>query len=341
MKKLFICLLSICLLQTSAFAADKAKANDKKENKKEKQKTGSNLFWEITDGKQEAYLFSYFKGNGDGLHFAYSFDGLIWKTVQDDKIFLKPQVGKEKLMRDPSIVQGPDGLFHMVWTSGWKENNIGYASSADLIHWSEQQEIPVMAHEAGCRNCWAPELFYDKASKQYYIIWASTIEGKFEDAPSSEDQYNHRLYYTTTKDFKNFAPTKLFLDPGFNVIDACILKEGCKYHIFLKNETLDPVEKNIRVITTRSLKKIKGEVSEPISGKEWSEGPSAIKIGKYTYVYWDLYRNHRYTAVRSKNIKKGEWEKLDDKAKFPAGMRHGTVFCVNEDILYKLLDAEN
>ena len=340
MKKLLICLLSLLLLQSSLYAAEQAKAADKDAQKKEHKKNGKSLFWEITNGKQEAYLFSYFKGRGDGLHFAYSFDGLIWKSVQNDKIFLKPQVGKEKLMRDPSIVQGPDGLFHMVWTSGWKENNIGYAYSEDLIHWSEQQEIPVMAHEAGCRNTWAPELFYDKASKKYYIVWASTIEGKFEDAPSSEDQYNHRLYYTTTKDFKTFAPTQLFYDPGFNVIDACILKEGGKYRIFLKNETLDPVEKNIRMVSTNSLKKIPLNVSEPISGKEWAEGPSAIKIGKYTYVYWDLYRNHRYTGVRSKNPKKGQWEKLDDKIKFPAGMRHGTAFCVDESVVYKLLETE-
>ena len=118
------------------------------------------------------------------------------------------------------------------------------------------------------------------------------------------------------------------------------MKEGGKYRIFLKNETLDPVEKNIRMVSTNSLKKIPLNVSEPISGKEWAEGPSAIKIGKYTYVYWDLYRNHRYTGVRSKNPKKAQWEKLDDKIKFPAGMRHGTAFCVDESVVYKLLETE-
>ncbi len=336
MKKLMLFLLAVLLL-SPIYAADKPTEQEKKALKKERKEAGKQFFWSIFDGKQEAYLFSYFCGNGDGLHFAYSFDGIIWKPVQEGKIFLKPEVGKEQLMRDPSIVQGPDGTFHMVWTSGWKENNIGYASSKDLIHWSEQQEIPVMSHEAGARNTWAPELFYDKATQKYYIIWSSTIEGKFEDMPSSEDQYNHRLYYTTTKDFKTFAPTQLFYDPGFNVIDACVLKEGGKYRIFLKNETLDPVEKNIRMVSTKSLKKIPAEVSAPISGKEWAEGPSAIKIKNYTYVYWDLYRNHRYTGVRSKNPKKGEWEKLDGMVKFPAGMRHGTVFCVDESVVYNLL----
>ena len=66
---------------------------------------------------QSIYLFSSFRGNGeDGLHLAYSRDGLIWTALKDDKSFLKPMIGG-KLMRDPCIIQGPDGTFHMVWTT--------------------------------------------------------------------------------------------------------------------------------------------------------------------------------------------------------------------------------
>ena len=86
------------------------------------------------------YLFSYFKGNGeDGLHLAYSHDGLKWQALKNDKSFLTPNIGKDKLMRDPSICQGPDGTYHMVWTSGWWDRIIGYASSKDLVNWSEQK----------------------------------------------------------------------------------------------------------------------------------------------------------------------------------------------------------
>lgn len=66
-----------------------------------------------------AYLFSYFTGNGDdGPHFARSTDGLTWTAVDGNRSFLTPAVGS-KLMRDPSIARGPDGTFHMVWTTGW------------------------------------------------------------------------------------------------------------------------------------------------------------------------------------------------------------------------------
>ena len=43
---------------------------------------------------RENYLFSSFRGNGDdGLHLAYSHDGLKWIALNNDKSFLKPEVG--------------------------------------------------------------------------------------------------------------------------------------------------------------------------------------------------------------------------------------------------------
>ena len=126
--------------------------------------------------EEPVYLFSYFKGNGEtGLHLAYSEDGLNWEALNDGKPILAPQVGKDRLMRDPCIVQGPSGTYHMVWTTGWWDKHIGYASSEDLVHWSEQQTIPVMMHEDSAKNSWAPELFYDEENDQFLIFWATTI----------------------------------------------------------------------------------------------------------------------------------------------------------------------
>ncbi len=197
-----------------------------------------------------------------------------------------------------------------------------------------------MAHEPEVRNTWAPELFYDKKSKQYYIIWASTIPGRFPAPGSSESDYNHRLYYTTTKDFERFSPTELFYDPEFNVIDAAILKHKGIYYMFLKNETLEPVEKNIRVVASKKLKAFPKTVSEPISGIEWAEGPTPLQIGKYTYVYWDKYRNQRYGAARCKDLKKGVWDDISKIISFPSGVRHGTAFEVEQEVLNNLLKMD-
>jgi len=63
-------------------------------------------------------------------------------------------------MYDPCIILGPEGRFHMVWTVSWNDKVIGYASSKDLIHWSEQQETPVMLLKEAEKNSWAPEIFF-------------------------------------------------------------------------------------------------------------------------------------------------------------------------------------
>jgi len=58
--------------------------------------------------------FSYFNNNGkDGLHLAYSNDGYHWTALNHDSAILKPMVANDKLMRDPCIIKGADGLFHM------------------------------------------------------------------------------------------------------------------------------------------------------------------------------------------------------------------------------------
>lgn len=94
--------------------------------------------------KNKVYLFSYFKGNGeDGLHLAYSRDGMNFTALNNDKSFLTPEVGVSKLMRDPCTIQTDDGTFHMVWTAGWTEKGIGYASSKDLVTWTGQKDLPL------------------------------------------------------------------------------------------------------------------------------------------------------------------------------------------------------
>ncbi len=288
--------------------------------------------------KQEAdiYLFSYFKGNGDGLHLAYSFDGLNWIELAHDSIFLKPEIGKDKLLRDPSIVQDNNGIFHMVWTSGWWDQGIGYASSPDLKNWSEQKNIPVMHNFKNTKNTWAPELFFDAKNETFYIFWASTVPGMFDELPTSEREkgLNHRQFFVTTKDFKNFSQTKVFFDPGFSVIDGAILQKRDTYYLFIKNENSAPAEKNIRVSSSQKLPEFSTSVSKPITGNFWAEGPTPLQVGEYTYVYFDKYRDKKYGAVRSKDMI--NWEDVSDTVSFPTGIRHGTAFKVSTKIFNNL-----
>jgi hypothetical protein len=288
---------------------------------------------------KDVYLFSYFTGNGqDGLHLAYSTDGLTWKALQEGSSFLAPEVGNDKLMRDPFIIKGHDGLFHMVWTSGWWDKHIGYASSQDLIHWSGQKSIPVMGHEPEAKNCWAPEIFYDKETKEYLIFWATTIPGRHADVSTSDREkgLNHRIYYVTTRDFNEFSETKIFFNPDFSVIDATITENEKTFYMIVKNENSNPPEKNLRVTSSpRASGPYPVEVSRPITGNYWSEGPTCVKVGDYVYVYFDKYTEHQYGAVRSKDMK--HWEDVSDRVFFPSGIRHGSAFKVSEKVFKQLL----
>ena len=288
---------------------------------------------------EKAYLFSYFAGQSDGLKLAYSYDGLTWTSL-GDRVFLKPEIGKDKLMRDPSICQGKDGVFHMVWTSGWHDQIIGYASSRDLVHWSEQKEIPVMAHEPETLNTWAPELFYDEATDTYYIYWASTIPGRHSYVPTSESEslWNHRIYCTTTKDFETFTPTEIYFNPDFSVIDAAVVKHPDveDYLMVLKNENSAPAEKNIRTAWAKSMAEgFSTEVSAPITGDYWAEGPAPLYVGDTLYVYFDKYTQGKYGALRSLDHGK-TWTDVSESLTVPKGMRHGTAFAVDKKLVEEL-----
>ncbi|MBI5383262.1 MAG: glycoside hydrolase family 43 protein [Verrucomicrobia bacterium] len=291
----------------------------------------------LAESTNSVLLFSFFRNNGeDGLYLATSRDGLKWTEIKPrGKSFLRPEVGG-KLMRDPCLAQGPDGTFHMVWTTGWNKPPLaGHAQSRDLLTWSEQKAIPVMSHEPEARNVWAPEIFFDEAKQQWLLFWSTTIPGRFPATEKTgDDGWNHRIYFTTTKDFQTFAPTKLFFDGGFNVIDATLLQARGQYHLIVKDETKTPVKKHLRIATSDRAEGPFSAAGSPFTG-DWVEGPSAIQIGGEFLVYFDHYaRPQYYGAVKSRDLR--QWEDISKQISFPPGARHGTVLRVGESVVMKL-----
>jgi hypothetical protein len=278
--------------------------------------------------KKNIYVFtSFHEPANEGLRLLYSRDAYNWTDL--NHVFVKPEAGDAKIMRDPSIAQGPDGTFHLVWTTGWKnDKGIGYASSKDLIHWSAQQHIDVMGYEPTAVNAWAPELFYDDEGKRFIIVWASTVPFRFPKGQEDENN-NHRLYYTTTTDFKTFAPTKLFLDPGFSVIDAEILKRGADDYILVMKDNTRP-ERNILVAFAKNPLGPYTNYSKRFT-EPFSEGPTAIKAGDKWLIYYDSYRLKKYGAMQTTDFK--TFTDISDKVSVPANHKHGTIFKVSEKVL--------
>lgn len=286
--------------------------------------------------KEDILLFSYFKGHGDGLHLAVSDDGYHWSCLQNDRTFLYPDIGIERIMRDPCLHYGHDEVFHLVWTSGWHERGIGYCSSKDLLEWSAQSYLPVMAHEEKARNCWAPEIFYDRSGSQYLIYWSTTIDGEFsETQPYGDDGLNHRIYYVTTKDFKKFSETRLFYDGGFNVIDANIIQNGSSYFLFMKDETLSPPHKHVRFAQGKNLFAFNEAGPAITPNHYWAEGPTAVQLDDEWIVYFDKYKINQIGAVRSKNLQ--HWEDVSHQLDFPLGAQHGYVQRIPRSAILHLL----
>lgn len=282
---------------------------------------------------KQVYMFTSFNEPAtDGLRLLYSYDGYNWTDA--GCILLKPEVGTtDKVMRDPSIVRGPDGTYHFVWTSGWRgDKGFGYSSSKDLITWTTPQHIGVMEHEPEAVNVWAPEISYDAVGKQYIIIWATTIPFKFKRGIEDENN-NHRMYYTTTKDFKTFSEAELFLDPGFSVIDAAIVDRGKNDYVLVLKDNTRP-NRNMRVAFSKDVLGPYTNVSETFTPL-FTEGPSILKLGDEYLIYFDAYREGYYGAVKTKDFKK--FTDISNEVHFPKGHKHGTVFMSTQKVLNGVL----
>lgn len=302
------------------------------------------LFHQLIAFSQDVYLFSFFKGNGeDGLHLAYSLNGRNWSNFRNDTSFFKGTIG-DSLVRDPSIYRAEDGIFHMVWTTGWWNNGFGYAWSKDLIHWKDQKYVQPMLNEPTTKNNWAPEIFFDKKNKEFIICWSAWIPGRFPktdslgsvfDGDPKKPRKSHRIYATYTKDFKTFSPAVLLYEPGFNVIDAAIVEKKGTYYMFCKDETLLPPAKFICIATAEKAKGPYGKASKPITGNYWAEGPSPFFVGDTCFVYFDKYKERKYGAVISTDF--SNWTDISGQITYPEGLRHGTVFTVPKEFYNRFL----
>ncbi len=306
--------------------------------------------------EKEVYMFSGFREPAlDGLHLLYSYDGLHWDSLAGTWLTpmignkskyinkytgeeMKPRFMGQSMMRDPSIVQGPDGTFHCVWTLGWQGDlGFGYASSKDLINWSEQKRIPVM-EDSLTNNVWAPEIFYEDETQEYIIIWSSSIAPeRHTEADKLGTNSCHRGYYTKTKDFETFTTAKMFYDPGFNSIDGFLVKRAPKDYVYVVKDNRKPGFSNLFCAFSDSPE---GPFINPTDtfAPNYSEGPCVVKLDNEWIIYCDEYHLDRYGAFSTTDFQ--TFTDIADRVSVPYGHKHGTIFKVKESILKALLAEE-
>lgn len=302
----------------------------------------------------EVWLFTSFREPSiEGLRYLYSEDGLHWDSIPG--VWMKPMVGNEstyidaftgeekmpsfapehRVMRDPSIIKGTDGLFHLVWTTQWMgSRGFGYASSPDLIHWSEQRIINVM-DSTKTNNVWAPELFYDDEKEQYLIIWSSQISpDDYTDEDKKGTNACHRMYYCTTKDFVTFSPAQQYYDPGFNNIDGYLLKRAPKDYVLIVKDNRKPGYSNLFCVFSDSPYGPFHNPTAPFS-RTYSEGPSAIKVDNDWIIYFDQYRPQEYGAVKTRDFR--TFTPIPGAISLPSWHKHGSIIRISREIIDSLL----
>jgi hypothetical protein len=302
--------LTLLLAMTLPIAAQKSAANPP---------TDQNSHW----------LFAGFKGNGEeGVYYAVSPDGYHWTIANQDRpVFHQTQ--PNELMRDPFLQRGPDGTFHLVWTWSWNSPTvIGHSTSTDLLNWTPHQQLPVLANEPAAINAWAPALYYEPDHKRWLLFWSSTVPGRFPGDDSGDNGLNHRIFYTTTQDFKTLAPSKVFFDPGYSVIDATLIHTGTNYRLIFKDERKTPLKKVLQIAEGPTSEGPWSNISPPIS-EPWSEGAAIIPVSGGYLAYYDHYQSpQHYGALFSHDLK--TWTDATDRVTFPAKLRHGSFLHITQ-----------
>jgi hypothetical protein len=310
----------------------------------------------------KGYLFSYFTGegtaSGEQVHFALSRgnDPLRFLEMNGGRPVLTSTLGTRGL-RDPFIIRSPEGdKFYQIATDlriygngNWDaaqrtgSRSIMVWESTDLVHWTDQRLVQVSPETAG--NTWAPEAFYDKGLGAYVVFWASKIYAA--DDPGHAGNTHNRMMYATTRDFRTFTEPKVWLDPGYSVIDSTVVEHDGTYHRFTKDERNN-------TSSTPCSKFVVAEKSATILSPDWTfvaeclgrgtvdraEGPTVFKSNTEDkwYLFLDEFGGRGYVPFETTDLGGGVWTPSAG-AQLPASPRHGTVLPVTQAEYDRLLAA--
>jgi len=294
--------------------------------------------------KNEAYLFTYFTGNGPGeeaIRFAVSIDGFNYRALNTNEPVLDSKaISKSGGVRDPHILRGADGkTFYMVATDlyvpemGWNNYALILMKSTDLINWkSSVVTIPeAFPDEFGdVDRVWAPQTIFDEANGKYMVYFSMKKRGNNPDI----------IYYAySNKEFTKLesAPKQLLYNPTGNAcIDGDIIKKENKYYLFHKSESGEPgiklaiSDKLTEGYTYLSLERVDKE-------KERVEGSGVFKMNNSEdwILMYDVYGSGRYQFTKSIDLE--HFEVIDHEISMNFHPRHGTIVPITQDEYDRLL----
>ena len=283
----------------------------------------SSLYSQVDTAKSKFWMMTYFV-NGqdwDGPRLAFSSDttGIRWQPYGGSNplsstVLFKPVAlpgADGSRCRDPmTAYDSVNKRFYMVWTTEWTGKVIGWDTSSLLKPgtWGSQVGLAV-GNSMNASFSWAPEIFWDDIQSKWMIYWSVSVSG-----------VTTRIYYSmiTGSDFKTFSTPQVLFNPGYDVIDADIIKVGPgNYQMLFKDE-----RNNYKYIRRASGATTPqgpyDKVSNAISTGSM-EGPSIIKQGNEYHAFIDNYSNKGIIRLNVSNIETTTLPWPSEKTKYGTG----------------------
>ncbi|MBR3149262.1 MAG: hypothetical protein IKF64_03750 [Eubacterium sp.] len=207
----------------------------------------------------EKFLMAYFTGNlqtEQQIRFAVSTDGASFKPLYGGNAVLQEKSTDTYAddtyqntdgVRDPYIFKSPADNYYYCIATDLEATAYGFWGtqsqmviwrSADLINWSDAYYINVAQicnskrgtsySNSDFQRTWAPEIFYENGQ---YMVYFALAGGDYQAT---------RMHYMLTDnlmDWTHYSAPQVLYDPGYDDIDADIVKEGSTYYMFYKDET--------------------------------------------------------------------------------------------------------
>lgn len=167
---------------------------------------------------EKAYLMCYSKANDPSMFYAYSLDGLEWRTIYDGLSVFGASHGQTALthpfIRKIENGETGDPTFHLVYGGTSEAPGLYHWTSPDLITWQ-----PLLGEDGKITDTevLSPEIDYDTLLGYYVYYWSV----------SSDDTYVPQ--YIRTKDFTTFSRAATFFTSGTSVCDLHTFKAGDWY----------------------------------------------------------------------------------------------------------------
>ncbi len=289
------------------------------------------------------YIYTYFDGgDATGLWLMGSDDGFIWHRVPSEDASnpgerFNPKVGPWKIFRDPSFAVGPDGRFHLVWTTG--NSGFGYAWSDDITSWDPANARYISVDHGWIqgfpmRHTWAPEVRYDPESGMFNIITSIRFKGMGKNNPNTVELSGRiQEFLIQTPDWENFSDPAVVFPKAheMSTIDGDVFPVPGGVIAFTKIEVRDRFLKDdkeprggIRILRGES---IHGPWASPLSvdtpmlpsAPSASEGPNALGLGPMLVVY------HDWGFSASASFDLDHWFEITNEMQRPSNWRHGSV----------------